>query len=189
MNRAVAPLHSFQFSRAIEGFNAVLGEDATCAIVYWGIALSDWSNPFPPGQRDKGQLQLGRQSAERGKELGAKTERERAYLAAIGKLYGNFENTPQQVRLRAYRDAIGDVAAKYPEDHEAQNFYALALAVAEDPGDKTYTDRLKAGTILEKLFEEEPTHPGLAHYIIHAYDVPALAGRALVAARRSLNHP
>jgi len=184
MNRAVALLHSFQFNRAIEGFNAVLGEDATCAIAYWGIALSDWSNPFAPGQKDQNQLQLGRQSAERGKELGAKTERERAYLAAVGKLYGDFESTPQQVRLRAYRDAMGDVSAKYPEDHEAQIFYALALAVAEDPGDKSYTDRLKAGAILEKLFAQEPTHPGLAHYIIHAYDVPALAGRALVAARR-----
>jgi len=184
INRAVALLHSFQFSRAIEGFNAALGEDATCAMAYWGIALSDWSNPFAPGQKDKGQVQLGRQSAERGKELGAKTERERAYLAAVGKLYGDFEGTPQQVRLLAYRDAMGDVAAKYPQDHEAQIFYALALAVAEDPGDKTYKDRLKAGTILEKLFAQEPTHPGLAHYIIHAYDVPALAGRALVAARR-----
>ena len=183
-NRAVALLHSFQFSRAIEGFNAVLREDPTCAIAYWGIALSDWSNPFAPGQKDKGQLQLGRQSAERGKELGAKTDRERAYLAAVGKLYSDFESTPQQARLLAYRDAMGDVAAKYPEDHEAQIFYALALAVAEDPGDKTYADRLKAGAILEKLFAEEPTHPGLAHYIIHAYDVPALAGRALVAAQR-----
>jgi hypothetical protein len=183
-NRAVALLHSFQFSRSIEGFNAVLREDPTCAIAYWGIALSDWSNPFAPGQKDKGQLQLGRQSADRGKELGAKTDRERAYLAAVGKLYGDFESTPQQVRLLAYRDAMEDVAAKYPEDHEAQIFYALALAVAEDPGDKAYADRLKAGTILEKLFAEEPTHPGLAHYIIHAYDVPALAGRALVAAQR-----
>jgi hypothetical protein len=129
-------------------------------------------------------LQLGRQSAARGKELGAKTDRERSYLAAVGKLYADFESTPQQVRLLAYRDAMGEVAAKYPQDHEAQIFYALALAVAEDPGDKTYADRLKAGAILEKLFAEEPTHPGLAHYIIHAYDVPALAGRALVAAQR-----
>jgi hypothetical protein len=182
-NRAVALLHSFQFSRAIEGFSAVLGEDPTCAIAYWGIALSDWSNPFAPGIRDTGQLQLGRENAERGKSRGASTDRERAYLAAVGKLYSDFENTPQQVRLLAYRDAMEDVATKYPEDHEAQTFYALALAVAEDPGDKTYADRLKAGTILEKLFDEEPTHPGLAHYIIHAYDVPALAGRALIAAR------
>jgi hypothetical protein len=183
-NRAVALLHSFQFSRAIEGFNAVLREDPTCAIAYWGVALSDWSNPFAPGQKDPSQLQLGRQSAELGRELGAKTDRERSYLAAVGKLYGDFESTPQQVRLLAYRDAMGEVANKYPQDHEAQIFYALALAVAEDPGDKTYADRLKAGAILEKLFAEEPTHPGLAHYIIHAYDVPALAGRALVAAQR-----
>jgi hypothetical protein len=183
-NRALALLHSFQFSRAIEGFNAVLREDPTCAISYWGIALSDWSNPFAPGQKGKGQLQLGQLSAERGKEVRAKTDRERAYLAAVGKLYDDFESTPQQARLLAYRDAMGNVAAKYPEDHEAQIFYALALAVAEDPGDKTYADRLRAGAILEKLFAEEPTHPGLAHYIIHAYDVPALAGRALVAAQR-----
>jgi tetratricopeptide (TPR) repeat protein len=183
-NRAVALLHSFQFSRAIEGFNAVLAEDATCGIAYWGIALSDWSNPFAEGMKDQGQLQAGRESVERGKKVGAKTDRERAYLAAVGKLYSDYERTPQQARLLAYRDAMRDVAAKYPGDHEAQIFYALALTASEDPSDKTYAGRLQAGAILEKLFEEEPTHPGLAHYIIHTYDVPALAGRALVAARR-----
>jgi len=183
-NRAVALLHSFQFSRAIEGFNAVLAEDATCGIAYWGIALSDWSNPFAEGMKDQDQLQAGRKSVERGKKVGAKTDRERAYLAAVGKLYSDYESTPQQARLLAYRDAMRDVAAKYPEDHEAQIFYALALTASEDPSDKTYAGRLEAGAILEKLFEEEPTHPGLAHYIIHTYDVPALAGRALVAARR-----
>ena len=183
-NRAVALLHSFQFSDALEGFDAVLREDPTCAIAYWGIALCDWGNPFAPGQKDKDQLQLGRQSVERGKELGAKTDRERAYLAAVGKLYSDSESTPQQVRLHAYRDAMGDVAAEYPEDHEARIFYALALAVAADPRDKTYGEYLKAGAILEKLLAEEPTHPGLAHYIIHAYDVQPLAGRALGAAQR-----
>src|SRR6202142_729788 len=183
-NRAVALLHSFQFSRAIEGFNAVLRQDESCGIAYWGIALSDWSNPFAPGMKDKSQLQAGRESAEHGGIVGAKTERERAYIAAVGKLYSSYESTPQRARLIAYRDAMGEAAAKYQGDHEAQIFYALALAASEDPADKPYVDRLKAGAILEKLFEEEPSHPGLAHYIIHAYDVPALAGRALVAARR-----
>jgi tetratricopeptide (TPR) repeat protein len=183
-NRAVALLHSFQFSRAIEGFNTVLGEDTTCGIAYWGIALSDWSNPFAPGMKDKNQLQTGRENAERDNTVGAKTERERAYLAAVAKLYSDYENTPQRARLIAYRDAMQEVAAKYPEDHEAQIFYALAITASEDPADKTYAGRLKAGAILEKLFEKEPEHPGLAHYIIHTYDVPALAGRALVAARR-----
>jgi tetratricopeptide (TPR) repeat protein len=183
-NRGVALLHSFQFSRAIEGFHAVLGEDATCGIAYWGIALSDWSNPFAPGMKDKSHLQAGRESAEHGKTVGAKTEREREYLSAVGKLYSDYEGTPQRARLIAYRDAMGEVATKYSQDHEAQIFYALAIAASEDPADKTYVGRLKAGALLEKLFEEEPSHPGLAHYIIHTYDVPALAGRALVAARR-----
>jgi tetratricopeptide (TPR) repeat protein len=184
LNRAVALLHSFQFSRAIEGFNAALERDATCGIAYWGIALSDWSNPFAPGAKDTEQLRLGRVSVERGRVVGARTERERAYLAAVATLYSDYESTPQQARLLAYRDAMGDVAARYPQDHEARIFYALALAAAEDPADKTYAGRLKAGAILESLFQEEPTHPGLAHYIIHTYDVPALAAKALLAAQR-----
>jgi hypothetical protein len=177
-------LHSFQFSRAIEGFNQALGSDKTCAIAYWGIALSEWSNPFAAGMKDKGQLQAGKENAQRGIAAGAKTERERAYIVAVSKLYSSFESTSQQSRLVAYRDAMGDVAAKYQTDTEAQIFYALALAAAEEPSDKSYTARRKAGAILEKLFAQEPQHPGLAHYIIHTYDVPSLAQRALPAARR-----
>jgi hypothetical protein len=183
-NRAVALLHSFQFSRAIAAFHQTLGADPTCAIAYWGIALSDWSNPFALGAKDKSQLQAGQENAERGKVAGARTDRERAYIAAVGKLYDSFESTPQPTRLLAYRDAMQQVAAKYPDDHEAQIFYALSLAASEDPADKTYAGRLQAGAILETLFAEEPTHPGLAHYIIHSYDVPSLAAQALEAARR-----
>ncbi len=124
-NRAVALLHSFQFSRAIDGFNAVLREDPTCAIAYWGIALSDWGNPFAPGTIDVRLLQLGRENAERGERRGAKTDRERGYLAAVGNLYSDFESTPQQARLLAYRDAMGEVAAKYPDDHEAQDLLRI----------------------------------------------------------------
>lgn len=182
-NFAVALLHSFQFSRAIEGFNAVLQEDPTCSIAYWGIALSDWSNPFAPGQKDPALLKLGQQSVGRGMALGAKTERERAYLAAADKLYGNYESVPQRARLLAYREAMGGVAAKYPEDREALIFYALAIAVTADPADWTHKDIFKAGAILQKSFMEQPTHPGLAHYIIHTYDVPGLCSQALVAAR------
>src|SRR5207302_5430729 len=99
-------------------------------------------------------------------------------------LYSNFESTSQQARLLDYRDAMEVLASKYSDDQEAQIFYALALAAAEEPTDKTYAARLKAGAILEKLFRQEPDHPGLAHYIIHTYDVPALAGLALSAAHR-----
>jgi len=183
-DRAVALLHSFQFKRAIEGFNAVLNTDPQCGIAFWGIALSQWSNPFAAGAKDKSQLQAGLASADKGKTTGAKTERERDYIAAAGALYRDFETTPQRARMIAYRDAMEGVAAKYPADNEAQIFYALSIAASEDPADKTYAGRLKAGAILEKLFAEEPNHPGLAHYIIHNYDVPPLAARALPAARR-----
>jgi hypothetical protein len=183
-NRAVALLHSFQFSRAIEGFNAALKSDESCGIAYWGIALSQWSNPFSTGMKDNGQLQAGRRSAELGKVVGAKTERERAYIGAVSRLYSDFERTPQATRLTAYRDAMAEVAARYAEDHEAQIFYALSIGASEDPADKTYAGRIQAGNILEKLFAQEPDHPGLAHYIIHTYDVPVLAPRALTAARR-----
>ena len=183
-DRAVALLHSFEFSRAIDGFNAVLKSDGSCGIAHWGIALSQWSNPFAPGKKDSRQLAAGRASAELGQTEGAKTERERAYISAVANLYNDFENKPQSARLLAYRDAMGNLAANNPSDHEAQIFYALAIAESEDSADKTYAGRLKAGAILEKLFEQEPNHPGLAHYIIHTYDVPPLAGRALEAARR-----
>jgi hypothetical protein len=183
-DRAVAYLHSFQFSSAIDGFNTALRGDPSCAIAYWGIALSYWGNPFAPGIKDATLSRAGRESAERGTARVAKTERERAYIAAVAQLYGAADSIPQPARLRAYRDSMGKIAASYPNDGEAQIFYALALSAAADPADKTYADQLRAGAILEKLFEEQPDHPGLAHYIVHAYDVPALADRALGAARR-----
>jgi tetratricopeptide (TPR) repeat protein len=183
-DRAVALLHSFQFSHAIDGFNAAWEADSSCAMAYWGISLGHWSNPFAPGLKATSQLQGGQQAAERGASTGAKTEREREYIAAVSRLYANFEKTPQQVRLLAYRDAMAELSAHYPQDHEASIFYALALAASEEPTDKTYASRLKAAAILETLFAQEPEHPGLAHYIIHAYDVPSLAGRALPAAQR-----
>src|SRR5215469_7717238 len=184
LDRAVALLHSFEFSNAIAAFNAALRDDPACGIAYWGIALSQWSNPFASGLKDKSQLQAGQATVDLGTKTGAKTERERNYVAAVGALYANFENTSQRERLIAYRNRMQALAAKYPTDHEAQIFYALAIAESEDPADKTYAGLLKAGAILDQLFEQQPNHPGLAHYIIHTYDVPPLAGRALEAARR-----
>jgi len=183
-DRGVALLHSFEFRRAIDGFNTALKADSSCAIAYWGIALSHWSNPFAPGLKLTSQLEDGRQTIRRGQSLGARTEREQAYILAVSKLYADFEKTPELTRLLAYRDAMAEVAFHYPQDHEASIFYALALAASEQPSDKTYASRLKAGAILETLFAQEPEHPGLAHYIIHTYDVPPLAARALPAAER-----
>ncbi len=120
----------------------------------------------------------------RAKTIGPKTAREGAYLEAVSQLYANFERVDQRTRVLAYRDAMAEVAAANPNDTEASIFYALAIAAAAPPADKTYADLLKAGAILETIITSQPDHPGLSHYIIHSYDVPPLADRALEAARR-----
>ena len=182
-NRAVALMHSFQFGSAIQGFNAVLLADPKCAIADWGIALSSWQNPFA-GFKSPAQLAQGLHAVEQGRALGASTERERAYLDAVAHLYADNTHIDQSARTLAYEHAMAAVSAANPEDTEATIFYALALAADADPADKTYAKQLKAGALLEALFVKYPDHPGLAHYIIHAYDDPALAPRAAEAARR-----
>jgi tetratricopeptide (TPR) repeat protein len=183
-NRAVALMHSFQFAHAIEGFTATLVTDPSCSIAYWGIALSNWGNPFAAGLKSQAQLQQGLKAVEQARAAPPKTERERAYVEAVAHLFTGTGTTDQPARVLAYESAMEAVSAAYPDDVEASIFYALALAAAADPADKTYAKQLKAGAILESLFVQYPNHPGLAHYIIHAYDVPPLAARALGAAKR-----
>ena len=183
-NRGVALMHSFQFARAIEAFNATLASDPSCAIADWGIALSNWGNPFAAGLKSPAQLEQGLKAVQQARATGAKTERERAYIDAVAHLFTDTATIDQRSRVLAYESATAAVTAAYPDDIEAAIFYALAMAAAADPADKTYARQLKAGAILEKLFAQYPDHPGLAHYIIHAYDVPPLAARAVAAARR-----
>ena len=183
-DRAVALMHSFQFARDIEAFNAILAIDPSCAMADWGIALSNWGNPFAAGQKTQAQLDKGLKAIEHSRATGAKTERERAYIEAVAHLFTATATTDQRARVLAYENAMAAVSAAYPDDTEAAIFYALALAAAADPADKTYARQLKAGAMLEKLFVQYPDHPGLAHYIIHTYDFPPLAARAVGAARR-----
>jgi len=182
--RGMALLHSFEFGPAIDAFQAANGADPSCGIALWGIGLAQWGNPFAIGGRPTELLQAGRATVQHAVAVGAKTPRERDFIAAVGALYANFETVDQQTRMVAYRRAMEHVAPTYTDDPEAAAFYALALAAAADPADKTYADQLKAGAMLEKLWAAQPDHPGLAHYIIHSYDAPALAPQAIEAARR-----
>jgi hypothetical protein len=183
-NRAVALMHSFQFRNAIESFDAILVTEPSCSIAYWGIALSSWGNPFAAGLKSTAQLEQGLKAIKQARESPSKTERERAYVEAVAHLFTNTANTDQPLRKLGYEDAMAALSAAHPEDTEAAIFYALAVAADADPADKTYAKQLKAGAILDKLFAQYPDHPGLAHYIIHAYDVPPLAARAIGAAQR-----
>jgi hypothetical protein len=180
----MALLHSFEFGPAMDAFKIAADGDPSCGIALWGTALSQWGNPFGASIRPPRQLESARSTLARATAAGAKTPRERDFIAAAAALYDKFETVDQGARQRAYRDAMARLAAKYSDDPEASAFYALALAAAADPADKSYVDQLKAGAMLEKLWAAQPEHPGLAHYIIHAYDVPALAPRAVAAARR-----
>jgi tetratricopeptide (TPR) repeat protein len=182
-NRAVALMHSFQFASSIEAFHVILGSDPTCSMAYWGIALSDWGNPFATGLKSQAQLDAGLKAVEEGRGVPPKTERERAYLDAVAHLYTDGATTDQRSRKLAYESAMAAVSSAYTEDMEAAIFYALAVSAAADPTDKTYARQLKAGAILDRLYVQYPDHPGLAHYIIHTYDVPPLAGRAAGAAQ------
>lgn len=182
-NRAVALMHSFQFGPAIDGFRSVLRRDPDCAMAYWGIALSSWSNPFA-GYKSSAQLAQGLAAVDAGRSATAQTARERAYIDAVANLYVDSASIRQPARLAAYETAMAKLSADFPDDTEARIFYALALASAADPADKTYAKQRKAGAMLEALFVRFPDHPGLAHYIIHAYDEPELAPLAAAAARR-----
>ncbi len=182
-DRAVALLHSFEYRPAMEAFNKVLAADSSCAVAYWGIALCQWGNPFA-GVKAGPPLERGREAAQKGLTTGSPTPREKSYIAAVNELYANAATVPHRERTMAYAKAMAAVQRDHPSDVEAKIFYALAVSQTALPTDKTYAAQLQAAGILEPLWARYPDHPGLPHYIIHAYDHPPLAARALDAARR-----
>lgn len=182
-DRAVALLHSFSFGAAKQAFEGVLADDPTCAIAYWGIALTHWSNPFA-GIKTGPLLENGRAAVAQGLATGSPTPRERAYLEAVGELYASPSTRNHATRTGAYEAAMASLYAAYPEDTEAAIYYALAVNQMASPTDKTFSKQLQAAAILDALFVDDPEHPGLAHYLIHAYDHPPLADRGLNAAHR-----
>ncbi len=182
-DRSVARLHSFWFSAAIKSFEDIVSRDPGCAMAYWGIAMSWWGNPFG-GYRSPKALEDGAAAVEQARAANAKTERERDYIAAVGLLYKDSDTVDQRTRTLAYEMAMEQLASKYTDDAEARIFYALSLDQTNLPSDKTYANLLKAAAILEEEFTAQPDHPGITHYIIHSYDVPSLAPRALGAATR-----
>ena len=182
-NRGVALLHSFWFSAAIDTFTAVAAKDPGCAMAHWGIAMSWWGNPFA-GYRSANALANGHAAVEKARAANPKTPREMDYIDAVALLYKDFATVDQRTRTLAYEKAMEQVAAKYTNDPEARIFYALSIDQTALPTDRTYANLLKAAAILERELPAQPDHPGIAHYVIHSYDVPSLAPRALDAARR-----
>ena len=178
--RAVAMLHSFFYPEDVKAFEAIVAADPDCGMAYWGLAISQRPNPLVPPWAVES-LKRGLDAVQKGKAV-AKTERERDWLNALEQAYAGYDTVPTTKRSERYEQAMERLAAKYPDDNEAAIFYALALLEAVDHADKTYARQTKAGAILEPIDRAQPNHPGLAHYIIHAYDFEPLAARGVSAA-------
>jgi hypothetical protein len=177
---ALAALHSFWYGQSLKEFTAISEAKPDCAMAYWGIAMSVWNQIWAPPRADN--LKIGGDAIARAQAAGAKTQRERDYIDALAAFYADYDKLDHRTRASAYMRKMEQVAQRYPDDREAKIFYALSLLATADGLDKTYKNQLKAGGILEQIFAEKPEHPGPTHYIIHAYDYPALVDRALEAA-------
>src|SRR6516164_7523636 len=177
---AVWTLHSFWYPEALKDFTAVTEAEPNCAIGYWGIAMSNWYPLwYPPSPAA---LKAGSEAVEKAMAAPTKTEREKDYIAAIAAFYRDNDKLDHRARAVAYENAMEQVYLKYPEDREAAVFYALALNATALPTDKTFANKGKAAEILNKVWKEQPNHPGVVHYLIHSDDSPQFAQAGLDAA-------
>src|SRR5208282_2493438 len=179
--RGVALLHSFWYEEAEKEFEQIAKDDPRCAMAHWGIAMSIWHQLW--NHPDAATVKRGQAEVKNAKSLRPKTGRERDYIAAMDAFYRG-KKRDYQDRAGAYSKAMETAYQRYPDDREAAAFYALSLLASEPDNDTTFANRKQAAAVLEKLFATEPDHPGVAHYLIHAYDKPQLAQLGLPAARR-----
>src|SRR5262249_40321935 len=181
--RGVAMIHSYWFLIARRTFEGVLRQDPTCAMAYWGIAVDLLNNSLavvPP----RADAEAAWAALEKARQVGAKTQREGEWIEALSAYFRDHDKVPVNDRLTAYNGAMEQIARRYPDDDEAQVFYALTLQASASPADTTYAKQLKSVAILEKVYDRNPQHPGVSHFIIHAYDYAPLAEKGLPAARR-----
>ncbi len=181
--RGVAMLHSYWFTEGGKVFDAVAKQDPNCVMAYWGYAVNLLGNSLssPPSAKA---AQMAWDALERARAVGAKTQRESDWIEALSAYYRDHDKVSLDARLLAYTKAMEQMTQRYPDDFEAWAFYALTLQASAPTTDKSYANQLKSAAILEKLFKQNPQHPGVSHYLIHAYDYPPLADKGIPAARR-----
>jgi len=181
-NMGIALLYSFEYDESEKLFAKIIDRSPDCAMAYWGVAMSNFHALWaPPTQTE---LQKGAKAIELARSIKNKTRRESDYIEALAKFFENAAQTDHHSRVLRFENAMEKLYKTYPDDTEAAVFYALALDAAVDPTDKTYAKQKKAFSILNPIFQKEPLHPGIAHYIIHNCDYPPLAELALPAARK-----
>jgi len=181
--RAVAMLHSFFFPETVKAFTALASQEPSCAMAYWGIAISQRPNPlvapFPAEL-----MKNGWQAIEAGRAAGANTQREKDWIDSLAVFFKDYDKVDLRTRTLGYEAAMARLSERYPEDDEAAIFYALALNEAVDLSDKTYAKQFKAAAILQAIEARQPNHPGIPHYLIHSYDFAPICQQGLAAAQR-----
>jgi hypothetical protein len=181
IDRGVALIHSFWYAEAEKAFRRATAADGACGMAWWGVAMSNlhpiWAPPTPD------ELKTGREAAEKATQIGAKTDREKAFIGAMATFYADSDKVDHKTRMLAYEKAMAALERDHPKDREAAIFHALSLLGIAQPNDKTYAHQKQAAEILNRVLPEVPEHPGVAHYLIHSFDYPELAQLALPAAR------
>jgi hypothetical protein len=182
-DRGVAMLHSYWFLIARRKFEEILQQDPTCAMAYWGVAMDRLGNTLAITPT-RAEAQAGWEAIEKALAAGPKTQRERDWIDALGVYFRDHDKVAVDARMAAYGAAMERVAQTYPDDYEAQVYYGLTLQASAPKSDLTYANQIKSAALLEKLFEQNPQHPGVTHYLIHAYDFAPLAEKGIASARR-----
>ncbi len=181
MEKAVALLHSFQYTQSEQTFVEAAQQDPHCAMADWGKAMALYHQLWDfPNAKD---LREGREDLEEAKKIGGTTEREAEYISAAAVFYQDKSDLTHTARAQAYSTAMEKLYRDNPKDTDAAAFYALSLVALAEYGANDLANRKKALAVLDPLLNSEPEHPGVAHYIIHASDTPELASEGLVAAR------
>lgn len=184
-NQAMALYHSFAWPPAAAAFKAVAEADPNCGMAHWGRAMTMLDNPFVwPSNLPPPVLNEVAAALDQAKSAGLRSERERAYVEAVAAFLRDRDRLDHPARVKAFEEGLGKVAAQYPQDKEAAVLHALVTSANFDPKDKTYANQRRAAAILEPLFAANPEHPGVAHYLVHTYDYPAIAHEGLSAAKR-----
>jgi tetratricopeptide (TPR) repeat protein len=174
-------LHSFEYDEAEKVFATLIHDHPDCAMAYWGVAMSSFHPLWAPPSA--AELTKGAKALELARSIPGKSQKEADYIEALTAFYRDWASVEHRTRCLRFEKATETLSRKYPTDKEAASFYALALTAAADPTDTAFAKQKKAGALLMALYPGNPNHPGVVHYLIHAYDAPELAALALPAAR------
>jgi tetratricopeptide (TPR) repeat protein len=179
-DRALALLHNFWYARALIQFQDIQKADPECAMAYWGAAMA-YNHPLwdEPSREDEATAWA---YVQKGLKTRSQNDREHMYLLAIAALYKDAGAGTKQSRDDAYREQMAATHAKYPDD-ETKLFYGLSIMGTIREGTKGFEMQGRAAALFESVYAHDKQHPGVLHYLIHAYDDPVHAETGLAVAR------